>query len=1509
METVNPALEAVGSPLKPVDDTPTPEHTTPPDLAKEAMKDGHLRGYARKSRAKFSTASISMGGLGNGSAAVATAVEQNHEGNIDDDMKIMLDMDSEDEEDLDKYLTNIHTSNVTISINSAEANPANSRSPISHKPTSVSSVSSPLSDAKVCTQQPRVKEISLASMGNTVDPNIDQGTSNETQRNITINEKEQVEKLFDSSSDEDIVVDNSNSSSAPSSSDEEESGNVSDAAEDLPASVTGLKKKRKNANKLSKRAKKMPKQQPFADQIEAHHGENDNEQDADPRKPNKMLPFNGLIDEKSFREILRVAKESPGEGLSKRKIDKREKRNLPITSYLVVGKKKGYLPFCDGKCILNEELISNIRKELHKLMKLSPKLRSQSNLLQPAPLVPLMMDRANRLFEILWPGMPGVEFRGGVEGVRFTVANINLAIKVLNPDLQLDEKKKSVASSRLANALNNASLNQLKPNAINKERKGSFEDEEDVELQSKTLMIGLVEKLRQRKLSRQSSSKSKFTSEVLKAKERGAMEVHRIAKQNSNLIDLGVFGSIGQENSQDQLTASDTYKVKENGISSSQDENTELIRVENMKGKKSALPTKERRRSLSAPTMGNMSSQIPTLGSYVSNEDVSCDSSSDSDIELVGNPNITLKKHAIESSADRIRVKNAKKRKASTRIPSFRRFIRTKGGGTPKGPVDLKRKGVVDGQNVRKHYFKTLRQVKENKRLTEHAKLQGYNSFDQWKEAERKEAAKKGMDEAQVALSEAIQQKVFGDKVVQNTEETDHEKDKSGLSSSVKNIQVVSTKEQKSKDKYAKDKYIRCTSFIGAKEGYVFKMDHLGLGYYLEDSQLNQNVESSTLGISNSEVEKQSSIVAGKHVEGAPEDSKASQESLDNTAPDSMLTSEAPHDDPQTDAQNLTRNNYAIESTEASSDNDEYNATKAVAAKNANRIEDATEEETNKKHVDRAAAFREQLIREAENLKKKRGVASFVEEEASESEDEENMGVGEYGVEDMMKRKQDDLLDEKLDKMTKSDVLKADLEGIVDAPSDDEGDQNADEEGFHAQKMQEDDDIQVAAVVKNIQEGWARERRGRRRGRDLDLVEGNKRQKGRLGLDVSDDENDNIDEEAALAARVERERVRHGSFDFDDVMSSSDDEDMAEPDEELGPNGEVIKKLKPKPESQTHEFEREHESVEVKRLRRLAKEHRVRAIHSKLQKAGVVSAVSEHGRVTKTTRENTTFDTTGSSSFVFGRRSSLLVNMDDGSSQILGMLKRTNTGRRTATHDGENIMKSGSIVTGSTANDTASLTVNSGSHTARAVHGMLNKTRHGTDDDQDVNSGNGNVEAAADVKSSSSFSKSNPIFSLGSNNENPAIQLPQQPERQKSRLRRSFSNVSYNQGSFLNTNSSRQAYASSNQGTCGTTAGPTSFGMFNGGNAISRKFVFRRDTSSSIHDSTSRSAWNEDILQPRRTPSAGSAATKRDGASTASFAGMGDTIFMTHESKNENSNSALLWDALASNNFMQKGKR
>ena len=53
--------------------------------------------------------------------------------------------------------------------------------------------------------------------------------------------------------------------------------------------------------------------------------------------------------------------------------------------------------------------------------------------------------------------------------------------------------------------------------------------------------------------------------------------MQRIAKQNTDLIDLGVFSSsIGQLDSRSQ---------RERGTSSSQDENIELISVENMKYK------------------------------------------------------------------------------------------------------------------------------------------------------------------------------------------------------------------------------------------------------------------------------------------------------------------------------------------------------------------------------------------------------------------------------------------------------------------------------------------------------------------------------------------------------------------------------------------------------------------------------------------------------------------------------------------------------------------------------------------------------------------------------------------------------------------------------------------------------------------------------------------------------------------------------------------------------------
>eukprot|EP00943_MAST-04B_sp_MAST-4B-sp1_P004223 g4223.t1 len=1523
---IAPFEDTMHSPLKPVDDAPNAEHTTPPEILNSSKSTKKCRGYARKNRATFSTNSSSLvesndENNSNVSQFTATSISNNSlkEDEIDEaDLNMLLEMDSDDDEKLEKFLQDFENNDIvppTVNEDKSTINKIGGNS---------------ATEAMVKNSSTKLKNLPIdSSTVTTNEKNISTLDNNSNSKVITQKEEEQVEKLFASSSD-DEAEDGGNSStrsssdksssdesSSSSSSEEEDLGNISDAAEDLPASITGSRKKHRLAKKKSKQNNNKMKQKLNNNHM-SYDSDDEEDKEIDLRKPNKSLPFNGLINEKKFRDILNFAKTSPGQGLSKRKIEKKEKHNLPITSYLVVGKKKGYLPFCDKNFVLNEELISNVRKELHKLMKLSPKLRSESNLLQPAPLVPLMLNRANRLFEVLWPGVPGVEFKGGVQGVEFSTRMINLAIKTLNPDLSLERSHNSIASSRLAltNALNNAIINNVNAGGITEN--GNYADD-DIEGQSKVLMTSLVKKLRQRKLSRQSL----FTNEVLKAKERGAMEVRVKAKRNIEMLELNVLNNIDDV---DRISNNDTLAIDEddkNGmeknVQSSQGDDDELVNFENSNNNNNgdiSKANKERRRSLSAPTTGKNKMIVPTLGSYVSDEDGgnnSDDSGSDSDIELVDVPSKLLKSNIGNVPNQKT---NVKKRKASTRIPSFRRFIRSKSSnGTPKNGVDLKTKGVLDGQHVRKNYFKSLRQGKENARLSQHARLQGYMSFDQWKEAERKEAAKKGMDEAQSALTEEIQRKVFGDR---NGNDID-------LNSSVKKLEVDKSKADEKKRVYTADMYVPSTVFNGVKNGYVFKKDHLGVGYYLDNvTKTSKNTdENSTEEVSSNSAANDTNLMIVDNNDHAtdPNANSHTKSKKSNRINKVAASSRNQVETEIMDLESTTKvtSNLTVEDVTVRKGNimeDGVAATQVVYDTDEN--EDADDEEDGKPETDdvetevvnnsnvskfdRAAGFRESLLREAEMLKKKRGVNAFVEEEASESEDEENMGVGEYGVEDMMKRKEMDLLDEKMDKMSKVDVLKADLDGIVDAPSDDEGDKNADGQGFHAQKMQEEDDMQIAEVVKNIQEGWARKRQGRRRGRDLDLTEGNKRQKGRLGLDHSDDENEEVDEETALAARVERERVRHGDYDYDDITSSDEEE---EGDEEIGPNGEIVKKIKVKPESQTHEFEREHESVEVKRLRRLAKEHKMRAIHSQMQK-------NVDARKGGTFREGKNSNMKhNSGNFVLGRRSSLLVDMDDESSQILGILKRTNTGRRSTSYSSENIMKSGSIISDSTVNDTTSMTANSGTHTARVVQGMLSKSRSNEDSQSlfEINS-NRQTNNSIDENNKTMFSRSNPIFNTGRNMEPSSIKMLQQPERPNSRLRRSFSNGSYNQGSFLNANASRQGSSGqSNQGIGSNTSGPTSFGMFNGGNAISRKFVFRRNGSdNSVHDTNSRPGWKDDdsSIQPRTVNGKNMNLMNRNNTN-GGFSNFTDSIFMTHTKDNKNaSEENLLWDTLASNNFKNK---
>ena len=94
-------------------------------------------------------------------------------------------------------------------------------------------------------------------------------------------------------------------------------------------------------------------------------------------------------------------------------------------------------------------------------------------------------------------------------------------------------------------------------------------------------------------------------------------------------------------------------------------------------------------------------------------------------------------------------------------------------------------------------------------------------------------------------------------------------------------------------------------------------MDHLGLGYYLEDGYLSQEVESSGLGLKDSEVEKKNSILAVKHAEGIDTDPKVSQGGLGNVALDSTLMREVPRNDSQIGEQKTALNSDTVGSAQA----------------------------------------------------------------------------------------------------------------------------------------------------------------------------------------------------------------------------------------------------------------------------------------------------------------------------------------------------------------------------------------------------------------------------------------------------------------------------------------------------------------------------------------------------------------------------------------------------------------
>jgi hypothetical protein len=936
----------------------------------------------------------------------------------------------------------------------------------------------------------------------------------------------------DSSSSDDS---SSSSSDSDSSSSEDDGGDASDAAEDLPESVTGTKRKTKSSKGAHKRHK-------------SNSGSASDPQEIKANRPNPKLPFNGLVDEKTFRERVQRAKDDP-KSISKVAMDSKEKANLPRESYLVVTTKRCYLPYCDKDGHLNTEFISAIRKEMGKISKLTPAKRLvHSYIKETGALVALMLHRANVLFQTLWPGTPGVQFAGGIKDASTTVDTtkraVRMVINVWSPELnEQDARDRSEAAARRNKALREHKLNQQRQE----------EESRNAQKQGRVVMTGLLEKIRQRKHAL-SSSTSANEKNFFQAKAEGARRARKEAEATLPQVLL-----------------------KE----SEEREDVEL-------GEGEAEPSVSKpgavRRTVSAPSL---LLKEPRLGSFGSESG----SDSDDDIELVmetrpalSQPGESPSTAGFKAAADRAAKARRDLAMRSRRHHGFKMFA-----GSKKAKVGKKNsKGVTDGKAIRDNYFKKLRQEAANERLTSHAQLQGYASFEQWKEAERKEAAKRGQDEAQQALVAEIERKVM-----------ENQRRKHGVVES------------------AGVGFIAAESFSEPKPGYVFKRDTLGLGYYAD------GVDVSALA---PPTKKESAEADMKGEEAVPAESA---EKASDSGESKSLKDEGPTDKPAPTAARLSpasrmakrvaekpkkvgaldqlfskprreessvQDNVAYEKVgtdeEAgrSDDDETVEATQVVldddAEASSAEEENATEAKSDAPKVDRAAAYRAALAKEAESLKANRRAGSMVEEEAEESDDEERMthGVGEYGVDDMKRREEQDRMDERMDRVTQKDVMEADLEGIVDAPSDDEGDEDADEAGFHADKLREQDEEEVAAVVKNIQEGWKGRRRGRRHGRlgTEDLVEGNKRQKGRLGLDQSDDE-EVEDEEAALLSKIERERLRHGDDDYISDFDSDPEEDE---------NVEEAEKNVTDPEKMPHDFDAGDQKATIALMRSRAKKTR-----------------------------------------------------------------------------------------------------------------------------------------------------------------------------------------------------------------------------------------------------------------------------------------------------------------------------
>ncbi|RLN10446.1 hypothetical protein BBJ28_00018770 [Nothophytophthora sp. Chile5] len=252
---------------------------------------------------------------------------------------------------------------------------------------------------------------------------------------------------------------------------------------------------------------------------------------------------------------------------------------------------------------------------------------------------------------------------------------------------------------------------------------------------------------------------------------------------------------------------------------------------------------------------------------------------------------------------------------------------------------------------------------------------------------------------------------------------------------------------------------------------------------------------------------------------------------------------------------------------------------------------------------DKAAGFRNLLRAEAlENRKRKRLVkgrgGNFVESEAEEDDDDDVLkigGLGDFGFGVPQAKTQESKEAEEERKALQ--LREDDLDHIVDDLSDDEREQEQDLEEMFRREQETQDRQQVKEVMRNVKEGFGRNRRAfsglhsgsEARGRfnldELVAADGSKFEAARLGLLESDEELDEDDATAKKAnagAEGEEEEEEEDSEEEDEEAemermlrqrfmdqpkiyvtsseSGSDDEDENDGDKgsKAGPDGDEV---------------------------------------------------------------------------------------------------------------------------------------------------------------------------------------------------------------------------------------------------------------------------------------------------------------------------------------------------------------